>query len=111
MPTATRKLIIRGLEEIKSGTGSRGPWTLFAVKAADEAGQVITESLRTFERLPLNQLIEVAVELQQHEKFGPSFLLKLPETGGSLRARVAAVEQELAGVLERLSTLERGSSS
>lgn len=110
MPPATRKLIVRALEEIKSGTGSSGPWTLFAVKAADEAGQVITESLKTFERLPLNEPIEVAVELQQHEKLGPSFLLKIPHTGGSLRGRVEDLERRVAA-LEALGGSVAGGGS
>ncbi|HXW59245.1 MAG TPA: hypothetical protein VEJ23_07175 [Solirubrobacteraceae bacterium] len=83
------------------GSGKRGAWTLYACTALDAEGQPISEQLKTFESLPLNELTEVTVEPQQHERYGPSYLLKRPSLGnGALRERVEVLERKVAA-LER----------
>jgi hypothetical protein len=98
MAVATRKVIVREVAPIKSGTGPRGSWTLYRVMAADEHGEVITAPLTSFEELPTGELIDVAIEPRTHERFGTTYTLKRPRAGESLRARVDELEQRVAAL-------------
>ncbi len=100
--SATRKLTVVALSELKSGTSSTGiPWTLFRVEATDPDGQPIAENLTTFEPLPIGEAIEVEVERRDHPQYGPSFTLKLPRrSDNGLAARIEALEQRVAALEE-----------
>jgi hypothetical protein len=99
--SATRKLTVNALSELKTGTSSKGkPWTLYKVEATDTAGQPITESLTTCAKLPTGEQIEVEVERRDHPQHGPSYTLKLPRADNGLAGRIEALEQRVAA-LER----------
>jgi hypothetical protein len=56
--------------------------TLYEVDAVTEEGGVIEGPLKSFEALPVNQIVEVEVEPYDHEKYGRSYTLKLKKQGG-----------------------------
>jgi hypothetical protein len=101
-----RKLTVTGVDEITRGQGTRGPWVLYRVEAVGADGQPIDAKLKSFEALPTGVPLEVCVERQEHPQFGESYLVKRSTTGGSLRARLDAVEHRLDDVVQRLSALE-----
>lgn len=99
----TRKLKVTALKEIKEGTtqgkdGKTFTWKLQEVTATNEDGSAITETLKTFAELPLNELIEVEVEKQEHETYGTSYMLKKPNKNVS--------REELLEVVKRIDDLE-----
>lgn len=99
--SSTRKVVVRELRELRSGTSKHGrPWKLFKVSATDPDGRPIEEQLTTFSKLPIGEAIEVEVERREHPEYGPSFTLKLPSAGGGLARRVADLEK-------RVSSLEK----
>jgi hypothetical protein len=97
--TATRKLIVTLLTELRSGIGPHGRWCLRRVEAVDADGNAIAESLITFAELPVGQAITVEVERREHPQHGVSYTLKLPRAGGGLGGRVDALERRV-GALE-----------
>lgn len=97
--SATRKLVVTALSELKSGTSAKGkPWTLYGVTATTPEGAPIRESLTTFATLPIGEEIEVEVEVREDPRYGRSFTLKLPGRGGGLAARVDALEHRVAAL-------------
>lgn len=94
---STRTLTITSLDEIATGVGDNGrPWTLYSVSANDEHGIPVPESLKSFQKLPIGEKIEVEVEKQDHPQYGTSYLLKRPrENSNGLQARIEALEQRV----------------
>lgn len=74
-----KKLTITGMTAITSGVGNYGPWTLYGVEAVNEDGQPINETLKTFQELPLDQLIEVEIERKETPEYGVEFTIKKPK--------------------------------
>jgi hypothetical protein len=103
----TRRLMIVSTEPLRSGTGRRGgKWTLSKVRATTPDGAQITEQLVTFESLPVGAVVELEVKRRHDERFGDSFTLSKPRSGGGMRGRVEALERALEGVELRLAALE-----
>jgi hypothetical protein len=101
--SATRRLKVIALAELKSGTSSKGkPWRLFRVEATDLNGQPITERLTTFQELPTGRPIEVEVERRDDPRHEPSFTLKLARANDGA-GRIDLLEQRVA-TLERKTT-------
>lgn len=98
-----RKLKITSRKEITSGTsekdGKSFTWTLYEVEATDEAGSKVEQKLKTFADLPMNELVELEVERQEHETHGVSYMLKKP------RQNVSREEfNELVSRVEKLES-------
>jgi hypothetical protein len=99
---ATRKLTVTACSEVKTGETNGKPWTLYEVSAVDEGGHPVEEALKSFTNLPLGEQAEYVVERQEHDKYGPSYLLS-PRKRESravreLRERVDALEAEVAAL-------------
>jgi hypothetical protein len=108
---ATRRLVVRRLEELATGTGRSGrPWRLLRVEAEDPDGTPIAESLTTFQRLPTDEVIEVRVERREDPRYGSSFTLKLPQRGGELRQRVEELERRVAALEAHLGDEARAAA-
>lgn len=110
------KLTVTSKEVAHNGTSDSGKdWTIWEVFANDEAGQPVTEKLRSFEDLPENQLIEVHAEEYNDDRRGTTYTLstRAPrgqkntnssrgQSGGlaksvdELRARVEQLTKDLA---------------
>jgi hypothetical protein len=115
-----KRLTIIDTTVIKTGTSDSGkPWTLWEVTAVNEDGAPIEAKLKSFDKL--EGTVEVDVERQSHEKYGVSYMLKLP--GGApgsspppsgarlgpnvdaLRDRVDALETRVADLAGVVTTL------
>jgi hypothetical protein len=101
---ATRRLTVVALRELRSGTSSGGrPWTLFQVQARDPDGKLIEQNLVTFERLPLNEMIEVEITRRDDPKFGVSYSLKRPRADAGVAGRLEALERRTTAIERRLA--------
>lgn len=102
----TRRLTVTSCNVKFEGTSKTGkPFTLYEVGVLDEAGEPIMEEFKSFDSLPLGELIEYEVEREDHAKYGVSYLLKLPK--GMVAARRPNLQGDIAALRERVDTLER----
>jgi hypothetical protein len=100
----TRKVTVVALRELRKGTSSGGrPWVLHQVQAVDSAGELIESNLVTFERLPLNELIEVEIKRRDDPKFGVSYSLKRPRADAGVAGRLEALERRTTAIERRLA--------
>lgn len=75
-PRRVRQIIVTELKQLSSGTRSGETWTIYQVRATLADGRVIQDmKLRTFENLPLNQVISVEVEPFNSPKYGQSYTM------------------------------------
>ncbi len=100
----TRRLIVRELRRIHQGRTTKGAeYTIWQVVATSPDGREIEQTLRTFEELPKNQVIEVTVEKHASPEYGVSFTLAQVGKASAddriklLEERVARLEQFLYG--------------
>ncbi len=78
---STKRITVITTSVIRTGTSSSGKaWTLYDVTAVDEAGAPIEQKLKSFDNL--TGTVDVEVERTEHEKYGVSFMLKLPRGAG-----------------------------
>jgi hypothetical protein len=102
--SATRTLIVTALEELTSGERDGRAWTLFAVTATTPDGQPIAEPLRTFERLPTGEPVEVEVKPREDER-GTTYTIRRKRSRGpttaQLRDELAALERRVRRLEER----------
>lgn len=103
----TRRLTVTSCNVKFEGVGksSGKPYTLYEVGVLDEAGEPIMEEFKSFDSLPIGELIEYEVEKEEHEKYGVSYLLKLPK-GRRAAARPNPLA-DIAALRERVDILER----
>lgn len=98
-----RKIIVREMKPIvrdgRTRTGST--YSLWQVRATTEGGREIEQNLRTFDDLPLHQVIEVDIEPFQHETWGQAYTVKLPGT-----AQRPDLQKQVQGLAERVARLE-----
>lgn len=106
-----RTIIVREIKPLsttRSPHGTEG--TLYEVFAVKADGEQITEKLRTFEDLPLDEEIEVTLKRYDHAKYGVSYTLKRVREGksggGGLKDSVDALRQEFNELRDRVSRLE-----
>lgn len=111
----TRKIIPTDKTEKTSGTGKKGKWTLYEIKATTEAGEPIELKLKSFANLKLGEVVEVAVEQEDHPDYGTSFMLSPAGKGGglagsvdALRERVDALEEKMEWAARRIEELGAG---
>lgn len=72
----SRRLIVRELRKIHTGQTSTGArYTIWQVVATTPDGRAIDQTLRTFEELPRNVVIEVTVEKHTSVEYGVSYTL------------------------------------
>jgi hypothetical protein len=103
---------------IKQGRSSGGKdWTLREITAVSENGEPIELKLKSFD--DLKGTVQVIVERQDDEKYGTSYMLKLPRgsegsnpppAGARLGPKVDAFEQRLRDLELRVEALERPST-
>jgi hypothetical protein len=97
------QIIARELRHIKTDTGKSGhQYTLWQVIATKPDGTEIEQNLRTFDELPLNEVIEVTVESFQASSGATSYTVKpkragLPDSVDDLRLRVEKLESHVFG--------------
>ena len=76
--SARRKIRVLATEALKEGSATLGrPWTLWGLAAEDRHGVLIEAVLKSFDRLPIGELIDVEVEARHHERFGTDYMLRL----------------------------------
>lgn len=126
----TKTITVIETTVVKTGTSSGGKdWTLYEVTAVDTNGAPIEEKLKSFDRL--DGTVEVEVEKTEHEKYGVSYMLKLPRAGGAggggaqpqpapspgarlgpkvdeLRDRIDLLEQRMDQVVAAISAIGAG---
>lgn len=104
---STRSLIVTGIREIKRGKSERGrEWRLYEVRAETAGGDPIRAPLRTFERLPTGELLQVEIErgpsdtwtLRRRRRRGGSSTAALAQDLGDLRD----LQLELEGRVDQL---------
>lgn len=117
---ATRLLTILSRTPVTSGVSNYGNWTLYSVEATNEAGEPITGvNLKTFQELPLGQLIEVEVEKSTNSDYPDDCTIKKPkgarysldaapadEAYEELRRRVTVLEQHVGLIPQRTSVTD-----
>lgn len=102
---STRNLTVRSCNVRHEGTSASGkPWTLYEVAVVGEDGEPIAEDFKSFENLPIGELVAYEVEREDHPTYGTSFLLKLPK--GARRPPKANLQAELAELRQRIDRLE-----
>lgn len=70
------KLTITSCEAVHTGNNRNGnPYTIYEVMAMDEAGAPVTENLRAFDDLPLNELLDCEVERYESDAHGVTFTI------------------------------------
>lgn len=105
---AKERRILTIVEKEAVAHGPDDDWTLYEVKALDEAGSHVDFRLKTFDDVELDVELEFEVEHQSDERYGDSFLLKkvkkrskLQRSVDELRDRVEVLEKVMkdAGLL------------
>lgn len=95
-----KKITVIDSTVVKRGTSEAGKeWALREIVAVDENGAPIEEKLKSFD--DLQGAVEVEVERVEHEKFGTSFMLKLPRSP-SPGARLGPKVDDIRGRVEML---------
>lgn len=79
-------------------------WTLYEVAVLDEAGDPIDANFKSFDNLPIGQLIEFEVEKREHEKYGVSYSLKPPPSVA--RGLKPNITGDIAELRQRIARLE-----
>lgn len=99
-----RAILVTRTEVEKTGTGAKGPWTLYRVFATETDGTPITEVLKTFDPLgvgPVTVTQKAFVKNEVIEHYTISDVNRTRRNGGTGEAsRVAALEARVT-LLER----------
>lgn len=104
--TRTTSIIVKQTTAIKSGRSRNGDaYTLYQVIATKPDGTPIEDAqgnplnLRTFDELPRDEVVKVAVTPFTSDQYGTSYTLK--------REGVSKLEKEVQSLRERVAQLER----
>lgn len=96
------QIIVKQCNPIKSGDGRDGSrWTMYQLVATKPDGTPIPQNLRTFDEVPVNEVVDVNVTPFVSETYGTSYTVKLKEPSESqreleaLKRRVEAIELKL----------------
>lgn len=109
------KLKILACRPTYSGRNTRGDaYTIYEIEAADAQGVTIKHKLRSFQVLPIGQVIEVTVTAFNSEQWGKSYTLhpknapKLDSTAriNELTGEVESLRSELERAVARIASLE-----
>jgi hypothetical protein len=102
---STRNLTVRSCNAVHEGTSASGkPWTLYEVAVVGEDGEPITENFKSFENLPIGELVAYEVEREDHPTYGTSYLLKLPK--GARRPPKPNLQADVEELRQRIARLE-----
>ncbi len=103
------KLRITSCASVYQGINKRGDdYCIYELSAAKEDGTGVDQKLRSFEELPVGELLDLTVTPFHSEKHGTSFTLSRknkPGGGGSSR-KVEELTQFVQAIDERLKRLE-----
>jgi hypothetical protein len=102
-PLPTRKLRVTGYDKI--GQTQKGA-PIFKVTAVQENGAPVELELRSFQELPVGEVIEYALKKYVHPQYGDTYTLYPPPE--KLGTRVTKLEQRLEEIEKRLQGLESG---
>lgn len=108
-----RKLTATSCEVLKRGTSAKNgnPWTMYEVYAVDEAGTPVEAKLRSFDPLPLNELVEYGVTMRQDQRHGTSYTLELPKNrrpkreDKGFKPQIEALKLQVANLEQRTEWL------
>jgi hypothetical protein len=102
---STRNLTVRSCAPRYEGTSASGkPWTLYEVAVVGEDGEPIDEQFKSFDFLPIGELVAYEVEREDHPTYGTSYLLKLPK--GARRPPKPNLQAEIEELRQRIARLE-----
>jgi hypothetical protein len=112
--TQDRELRIVACQQIYTGLNAGGHrYTIFDVEAArPDTGELIKEKLRSFEALPVGEVLLLTVTPFESERHGRSFTLhrkvSTNTTGqvNDVKAQLLVLEQRIAALVEHGSRLE-----
>jgi hypothetical protein len=102
------RLRITSCSSVYSGINTRGDdYTIYEVQAAKETGEVVDQKLRSFEELPVGEVLDLTVTPFKSEKHGLSYTLarKNKPAGGSSR-KVEELTAFVGAIDERLKLVE-----
>jgi hypothetical protein len=104
----TRKIVVREQKEIHRGTNRRGhDYVIYQLIATTEGGVAIDQNLRSFQKLPLNQLIEVTIERFESTNFGVSYTVSTKAKGAdAVGQRISGLERQVEELAKRLAAVE-----
>lgn len=111
------QIIVTEQKVIHTGTNKNGgEYKIRQLIATNRNGQLIDLNLRSFDELPLRQLITVEVEKFKSERFGDSFTVTLEgkKKGSGLGKKVSELEGRVARLelqLKQLAAAQRGTTS
>lgn len=102
-----RKLTITGCKDVYHGTNNKGnDYTIYEVQATDEHGQVVQQTLKSFEQLDIGLSAEFTVEKYDGGQHGISYTIKRQRE--KLGPRVEKLEEQvIPGLVARIEHLER----
>jgi hypothetical protein len=102
-----KKLTIMGCKDVYHGKNQKGAdFTIYEIQATNEQGQVVQETLKSFDELPVGLQAEFEVERYDGGQHGISYTLK--RVRPKLGPRVEALEERIIPALEkRIEHLER----
>jgi hypothetical protein len=107
---AKRKLTVTKRDQISSGKGPHGDWTMWKLKANDEHGQPVNAQLLSFDDVKVGELVNYEVERKVHDQYGEQYWLKAPRSrGAALGPKVDELRERVEQLEARVDRLETGS--
>lgn len=105
MTTEVLKLRVMRQAVLSSWTKNGKEVTLYSVGAVDENDQKPDREFRSFQELPIDELVEYTATRYEHPEHGVSWTLKKPSSG--LGAQLADLQTVVDVLAERVEKLER----
>lgn len=100
-----RRLTVTSCDVKFEGTSKSGKdYTLYEVAVVDEAGDPIMEEFKSFDMLPIGELVDYEVEREDHPTYGVSYMLKLPR--GMKAAARPNTRADIEDLRQRVARLE-----
>jgi hypothetical protein len=107
MSDVKRRLTITGCRSVYQGTNRKGdPYTIYEIGATDEAGQIIQQTLKSFDELAIGLSAEFEIDPYDGGQHGWSYTLK--QIRPKLGPRVQYLEEIIyPNLLARIEQVER----
>lgn len=117
---ATKRLRITKCEPVYQGTGTKGPYTIYEIEAADaNTGILVNQPLRSFDHLTVGETADF--EVSKYERAGKPTTYTLKKAGGGggrgnnalgpkvdeLRDRLNLVEQNMEVMRANLTNVQQ----
>jgi hypothetical protein len=102
------RLRITSCSSVYSGVNTRGDdYTIYEVQAAKETGEVVDQKLRSFEELPVGEILDLTVTPFKSEKHGLSYTLaRKNKPGGGSSRKIEELTAFVGAIDERLKLVE-----